>query len=293
MPAMLPPILPSGTTQYKWIDPTGAIRDLTPQVSPKLFVAAGSVGMGASSFDIDTTKLPSSPGVFIRHINTEARELEIPIFIKEDSFGELVNTMEDLHEWFDTGDETSKRPGTFMIIRPDGQIRTIQLYYKSGLEGDLSEGTPTHVKYSVSFISPDPAWISSEIFLVLKSNAEMASNFGIMNMGKLPTYPVWTFTGPFTVVNITNVTTGQPFSSTAVLTAGQTLTIDTRPEELRNGPSIYDQTGASRLSTVFPNSEFFTLQPGLNEINIEFFGDNTVATTLQVAYYERYRSALR
>ena len=292
MPGMIPPAPITGTLKYQWIQSTGTVRDLTRDTSPTIFVPAGSVGMGLSSVEITEDKLPAGQGSFIKHINIMPRTIQIPIVLSKPSFESLLLASEDLHEWFDTGDESAKRPGTLVVTRPDDTVRHIKGYYQGGLEGDLSEGSPTFYKYVIDLFCPDPAPTDAEDTVLTKTVAE-AVDFNMINQGRLPAFPIWKLTGPFTNVDVLNATTGVGFSLLVTLTAGQYIIVDTRPSELRQNISVYDQAGANRFPTVYPTSVFFPLLSGTNNIQVNFTSGTTGATSVELTYLARYRSLLR
>lgn len=293
MPILVPPASSTGVLKYEWMQSDGTVRDLTRDTSPNIFIPAGSVGMGLTEFEVTDDKLPAGAGSFVRHINTQARTLQIPVVIHQPTFNSLLLSAEDLHEWFDTGDESGKRPGTLIVTRPDDTIRHIKGYYQGGLEGDLNEGSPTFFKYVIQLRCPDPAPTEPEETVLTKTLAQTVS-FSLINQGRLPAFPIWKLHGPFTNVDVLNTTTGLGFSLIATITTGQWIVVDTRPSELRQNVSVYDQSGANRFPTVYPTSVFFPFVSGANSIAMNYTaGTNPAATSLHLTYLARYRSLLR
>src|SRR5688500_1279702 len=113
---MLPPSGVSGELQFFWITSSGDIHNLTKSVSPSLWVMAGSAGLGDAEFEVSSLKLPSGAGSLIERINTMERTISLPVIAHGDDIGELLLLAQDLHDWFDTGDETEKRPGILRVI---------------------------------------------------------------------------------------------------------------------------------------------------------------------------------
>src|SRR5688572_7214866 len=202
---MSPPTSVTGELQFFIIENNGSIHDMNRSVSPDLFIHAGSVGLGDVEFEVESDKLPSGAGSLIRKINTQPREMTIPIVAHGDDMGELLLIAQDLHDWFDTGDETEKRPAIFRVIRPDDTVRQISFYYQRGLEGDTGEGGPYWAQYAVELFCPDPYPTEPEDTVVTKTVAE-AALFAIINQGRLEAYPIITLTGPFTNFVIRNDT---------------------------------------------------------------------------------------
>ncbi len=99
------------------------------------------------------------------------------------------------------------------------------------------------------------------------------------NTGNFETGATLTMTGPVTNPRVENLTTGQLIGVTLVVADGSTLVIDlTERTVLLNGT-------ASRMSALTAASEWWTLQPGENQIR--YGADTATASTLTV----RHRSA--
>lgn len=293
MIAMVPPSSPSGVLRYQLIDRHGVTRELSRDYSPRLFIEAGSVGFGAPSFDISDSKRPFSPGKFVRQINTNERILELPIFIYEDSIGDLVTAVEDLYDWFFSGDENSQDPITFRVTRPDNTVRQVRGYFIEGFEGNMADGSPNWTKYTVRVYIPEPyptAAVEETVTLMSTEGIDLP----IMNVGDVDAYPVWVFTGPFININVSDMDLFiHFFTSSLVVTAGQTATFDTRPSDIRPGLSAYDQAGNSILATMVSTSIFWPLRPGLTNARVEYGANATAATGVTMTYLPRYRSLLR
>src|SRR4051812_10082192 len=123
MPLIIPPLVASGGLRYEWVDPGATVRDLTLQTSPNLFVSRGSINLGTAGSEIGDEKLPTAPGSVVRRISVPPSRIELPITILQDSLGDVLNVLDTLRSWFDTGDETRRTPGYLRITRPDGTIR--------------------------------------------------------------------------------------------------------------------------------------------------------------------------
>lgn len=291
MPFMIPPAPIVGTLQYYWIDKNAVVRDLNRDTSPSRFVVAGSVGLGDAEFDITDEKFPRNPGSFIRQINTHPRTLHVPIYIRGTSLGNLSDIVDDTLDWFDTGDEISKHPGYFRVVRPDGTTRQIAAYKNSaGLVGDMKEGGVTWTRYVVDLYCPDPYPTDPDDTVIVKATGY--NNFGVLNSGRLETYPIWKLTGPFTSFLIDNATTHWTITGTITIAAGHYLILDHRPSELRTGYSVYDDTGTNRQANVTPGSVFGLLEPGTSICGVSF-GGSSGATQVQLTYLQRYRALLR
>lgn len=290
---MVPPVSIGGTTKINWIDPVGNVRDLTRATSPTVFMTDKPQGLGAAIFDLATDKLPRGAGTFVRHINTEERTIELPIYVQEETFEDLLNKIEDIHNWFATGSETEKTPGYLQIIRADESVRQILCYYVEGLDSPEEAG-PNWARFVIRLYAPDP-YPTADADIVTEYTVAEALNFGVINPGKLEAYPIWKLTAPWT----TNVTIrNNTYDPDLVIVLGGLATgffiIDTRPSDIRPGFSVYDNLGANRIGDVSPSvSTFWTLKSGLNALQVGFFAGTTAATRVELTYLPRYRSLYR
>lgn len=295
MPAIIPPAPLTGITKYQWITPNNLVKELSRDYSNDIFIETGSTGLGLPEFNIENDKLPFSPLSFITQINTEPRIITLPLFVKALTFESLLLTCEEIHDWFATGDEESKTPGYLRVTRADDTVRQIACYFQRGLLGNTNEGSPTFGKYNIELFCPDP-YPTDIANTVITKQAELANlnyTFGVLNSGKLQAYPIWKLQGPYTNITITNTTTGKHFDVVYSSPGNEYMIIDTRPSELRTGPSVYDQAGVNRISRISSTSDFFALEPGLNNINILNEFVNTDITYIELTYLTRYRSLLR
>lgn len=99
------------------------------------------------------------------------------------------------------------------------------------------------------------------------------------NEGTFPTSPVIKLTGPVTNPRVTNVTTGQTTELELTVSSGDYVVLDAGARTvLLNGT-------ASRYSSLASDSEWFDLEPGVNEIRYE------ASTTTSSAITVTFRSA--
>lgn len=290
---MVPPSLPTGTLQFFWIDPNGDVHNLSRDYGGNVWVIAGSIGLGDSEFEIADSKLPLGPGSLIDRITTNPRKMNIPMFVRGDTLNDVILQAHELADWFATGDENGKTPGTFRVIRPDDVVRDIVSYKTRGLQGDMNEGSVVWTKYVIELYCPDPYPTDSADTVLTKTVAQAAS-FAVVNQGKLIAWPRFKLTGPYTNFLIRNDTYDKEITGTVVLTAGHYIVIDTRPSEVRQGLSVYDDLGANRISILGGDSDLTNfLQPGSNTLKITFTSGTTVATSVETTYLARYRSIMR
>lgn len=289
---MIPPRVLSGTLRYNWLDPQNVLRDLNRDTSPNRFVVAGSVALGDAEFEITDQKFPQNPGTFINQINTLPRKMMVPIIVHTTSLGNLALLAEDMFGWFDTGDETHKRPGYFQVTRPDDTVRQIAAYKSGGgFVGNMSEGGVHWTKYVIELYCPDPYPTNTEDTVLTKATGY--NNFAVLNEGTLECWPILKLTGPFTSFLFDNNTQGKVITGTVTIEAGHYLVIDMRPTEQRGAAySVYDDTGANRQSVLTPGSQFSVLQSGTSVFGVSF-GGSSGATQVELRYRPRYRTLLR
>lgn len=297
MPYLITPTPAAGQLQFAWLDPTGTLRDLTRESSPNLFVPVGSVGLGSPRNEVESEKLPFAAGNVVRHIRTQPIEIQLPIIIYKTTYASVISQADQLRTWFDTGDEISGHPGYLRITRPDETVRQIECYYRSGLEGNTQEGSPTYVPYVIDLFAPDPTWTDTEAVSESYINTDFGTSLLINNEGDFVSYPIWTITGPASSIVLSNTTQSKTLTLTAnggiTLDPGEQLIIDTRPYQQR--PShlqIYDLGNNNLFSHVTATSQFWNFTPGVNRFTVSASG-TTAATELQLQYLQRYRGVLR
>lgn len=100
-------------------------------------------------------------------------------------------------------------------------------------------------------------------------------------------FPIFTITGPGRLYEITNWTTGDSMYMDLVLVAGETLTIDLRPEQ----KSLTTNLRGNVLGHLVPGSQLasWRLLPGLNTIAI-YMTDTNASSKAEIVWYERHWS---
>jgi hypothetical protein len=296
MPLVVPPSTPAPpqSIAWQWVDRSQVIHDLTYETSPGLFVSRGSLGLGTAGADISDEKNPGTPGSTVRLISTPPTDIELPIMAMQASMDDLLGVLEDLGDWFDTGDETRRTPGYLRVTRPDGTVRQLMCYRRGPIGGDLTKGNPSNTTFVVSLRAPDPWPTAPTQTITIWTAADVASPVSALNDGQLDAYPIWTITGPTTSISVFNNTTGKPWSLVFSLAAGKTVTVDTRPPTVRTDIAIRDSDLVNRYPALYPGSKVFGnwLPSGTNSLTITLAGYNS-ATRVQLAYLARYRGMLR
>ena len=201
-------------------------------------------------------------------------------------FGRRVMTVTAYLFGDNTTDLFARRNSFLEVIRQEGYMKLIQfttfediaLQCYAEVTKLLNPYSKNNKPLMFELVSPDYRFYSQTESTdeVLPNTTEVISNAGNEN-----TFPVFEITGPANSIEITNLSTGEGFTLSENLTAGQTLTIDTK--EL-----TVDLAGTNKFS-IF-SGDFFLLEPGNN--SIEFLATSTTGVTkLDVIYRDAYIGA--
>lgn len=284
-----------GRPEAVWIAPDGTEWQLTSDFELHFTLDAVS-GWGAAPVSIVADPHPRG-GTRVRHIQPQARTITWPLRVRADTHLELVHGWRDIARAF-----TQTRrlgPGTLRVMRPDGDAREIEAYYQAGFDGEPEQGW-LYDTAVLSLYCEDPYWRSAEPVTLPYQQATGASYLNpymtvspssvlgtttAHNAGDAEAWPVWEITGPATAITATNDTTGEAFTMTATLTAGQTATITTDPPAVR-GPA--GENWSNKLS--WPGAVLWGLQPGSNDVEFAVTG-STSATRVVLSYVPRYETA--
>lgn len=99
----------------------------------------------------------------------------------------------------------------------------------------------------------------------------------VFNAGNIATPPVFVIHGPVTNPVVQNITSGKEITATASLSAGETLWVDVARRTAR----LNGEDGTLRLDLIDEgNTEWFDLDPGVNELRLTGTGMNTGQTSL-------------
>lgn len=302
MPVYLP-ALPSSTLTdtIGWfvIDRFGIERDLNWSNSNQVFVPKGTKGLGYADVNLSVEKRPFSRGSSVRHIATQPVEISLPLVINMPTHKQLLQKVEEVRNWFHTGDEHGLRPAYLKVRRPqDGTTRQIRFFYNGGLGGDLEEGSPTFAPFVVKLFCPDADWLDAieQQFTFTQANL-IGPTVTVTNLGDVSAYPIFTWNGPGYDALLKNLTTGKQIYFHAngglPLALGETVIIDTRPATDRANLPVINTAGVSLFRWVDPSSDLnLWLEPGLN--NLQFtVQDTTSSSSIGMRFLQRYRGVLR
>lgn len=285
----------TGTMRATYTDPEGVEWDWS-NTSPEhgYFTTSQIGGWAAPTFEIVADPLPRG-GEGIRNIRGQGARLTWPMHIYGQDFMEFSDRYRLVKRSILM---TARRniPGILRIARPDGSAREIEVWYEDGLRGEPGQNwvsaSPVLTLYCPSGawrdITPqvitrmyEPASAFFSPWLTI-SSSQVIGTSNIENIGELTAWPIWVITGPATGLTATNLTTGQAFTLTETITAGQTITITTDRPTVR-GPA--DENLAGSLN--WPGAYLWGLAPGDNDIEFAVAGAGT-GTQIEMTYYPLY-----
>jgi hypothetical protein len=292
------------TSDATWIEADGTEWPLTA-ADVGYFMTDGVKGLDAAPITLTTVPDPRGGDQLVA-ARPESRYLTVPMY----AWGrEHMGFVESWRAVLRAFTRTSQRgPGWFRVDRPDGTARRIQAYYADGWQGSTGRGLLWDAA-GVSLRCLDPYWQDVEQisagseyqaagtpflspFPSITSSWTLSGPIDITNPGDVTAWPEWTITGPASSIVATNHTTGEAFTLTPSamgggdLTLGQTVTISTRPWQVRGPGSNPVWTAALN----FPSAVLWGLQPGTNRVEFAVTG-SAAGSSVTLAFYPRYELA--
>lgn len=242
------------------------------------------------------------------------RDLSMPILIQATSRAERTELTRTYTDLLGDGED-----GRLRFTHGDGTQREIDCYLASGLE-DLVDVMPSYVMPTFEFRANWPYWrdvAAEDISIELDFdeipttgtgtptddpntgvNDPIPTNgytgddvtsgvvtFALNHQGTAPlAFPVWKITGPFTLFEVTNLTTAKTLQFDGSVTTGQTLTIDTRPEA-----QTVEVAGANRFFDTAEGVSLWPLVKDTNQIKIRLIATGPT-TTINVSWAVEHQS---
>lgn len=278
----------------QWIDPYG--------VSTTLDVEWEVSGRFMPKIETQVDGVPGEPGGLLRETRHGVREFVLTVWQSAGSDTALRTALRAFVKAMDP----VRGNGKIRVTSPLGDQREITCRYATGLGMDEKLGDssgPDYQKIPLGFVAYDPYWYDVSptsksfaltsvpsffpIFPLRLTASQLVVDDTVTNAGDVVAWPVWTITGPGSAVTLRNSTAGLLISIPSItLTAGQVLTIDTRP----GAKSVTLNDGTSLFSSIDHTvSQLWSLREGVNAIRLEMTGI-TAASALSVSYYQRYLS---
>ena len=268
-------------------------------------IQPGVLGLLMPSWEFFADRSPAFDGETIRGVRAQPRDVTVPIYLFGrdrteclDQFAQLIYELNPQHGL-----------GVLTVTEPGGTSRSIECYYKEGLEGvdDDDASGRTWMRAALVFHAPRPFWEGDPLtvswalsqaagtflpILPLRVNESAVLGAVIArNLGNAIAFPQWTITGPASSpIVITNSTTGESFTIAQSLAAGDTAVIDAR-----EGQKTAVSTGTSGTRNLWEwmditTSELWGLTPGDNQVSLSIPGA-TSATRVTMLYKPRYLAA--
>lgn len=295
-PEIVPDVL--AERYAEWHAPDGTIVPLSTR-SAGFWLMRGVAGVGVAPTTL-ATRGSSVSGVDVDGVRTENSLITLPIRMSASSMTGLRDTRRYLSDKFAQTGELG--PGRLRILWADGDWREIYAYYADGL--GAADGGRAEVPV-VTLLCERGVWLGPEKSVPFEYSGSTADFYDplfslrpantlgdavIFNEGDLPAYPSVLITGPTSLAQADNVTTGEGFTvdpdwdGHGDLLLGESVTVTTDPARVR-GPLDEIWTGAIN----FPAGKLWTLAKGRNALELSFAGA-AAGTSITVSYRPRYRT---
>ncbi|MFI7678568.1 phage distal tail protein [Actinophytocola sp. NPDC049390] len=283
-----------------WVDADGEVTTLPVEWRAR--------GRFMPKVIIQSDKVPGQAGSRPRQVRHDDHEFLLPLFWQAASDVALRTDLRDLiRKMNPANDDGTPRYGKVRVVSPVGDVREITCLYTAGLELDETVDDASGLTWqraAVSFLAHDPYWydaspVSSPVWTITDTPnffpilpisltaSELVVAETITNAGDVQAWPVWTITGPGSLVKLSNLSTGQTlYFPSLSLGIGQFLTIDTRP----GVKSVLLNDGTNAYSLLEPTSALWPLRSGANQVRLEMSGVDATDSSLQVTYYQRFLS---
>jgi hypothetical protein len=186
-----------------------------------------------------------------------------------------------------------KKPQTYQaridmlgVFRQDGKLRLMEFTTQDGkllqtevlVQKILYPYDQVKKPFLIEMVAPD--WRFYDQTETVEQSSEM--NQEINNEGNEITCPTFRIYGPFTDVQITNLSTGEEFSIIESVAEGEYVEVDVMNKTVM----LTDDYGETSIFSAF-SGEFFCLIPGINLINYLVNGDGA-STTLRTTFRNAY-----
>jgi hypothetical protein len=223
-----------------------------------------------------------------------ARDLDLPIYVQ-------APTRADLKVMMARASTMLAGPMVLRFVEDDGSSWTLNVRRVGG--GQLTLGRDVRAENWLTTVvtlrAGDPFWTSSAVTrreivasagrgllegtvslsMLRVSPSQTLGSITMENTGDADAYPVWTITGPGSNLVCTSAT-GESFAWNGTLTAGQTLTIDTR------AASVVDGTGTNRYADLGPAPQLWRIPPGTTTASVILTG-STAASKIAAEWRPR------
>lgn len=288
----------SGSMVATWTAPDGSLWQLTDTTDASgWFTRTEIAGWAATSYEI-VTDPNARGGESVRHIRSQPARVTWPLHIWGANHQQFTDRERRIKRAF-TMTVHRGLPGVLRVARPDGRAREIEAYYEDGFGGNSGEHW-VNANPVLTLYCPDGYWRDVAATVATRSYAPASSFFRpfltitgsnvlgdtvIDNPGDVTAWPVWTIHGPCTQMKATNATTGQSFTLTYNLLAGETITITT------DRPTVRGPAGQNVVNALnWPSAYLWGLLPGANTVQFVAAGSGE-GSSVELAFHARYEGA--
>jgi len=284
-------------SRMQWIDANGAVTELNDWSS--VWALKGQNNFHSAPFEITSFEVPLQAGAAYASHRVKFRDVDIPLFCMAATRRDFLTKWRSLVSAFNA----EKGEGRLRVHNEDGTIRDLRARYLQGLEGATGgrAWSPGSGLGIVTLRALDPFWYpdtpSTDTFSTTGQTTTFFPFFPlelaagaifetavINNPGDHTSWPIWTVTGPCTVLTLTNVTTGFVLEASVSLTNGEVIVIDTRP-----GYKTVTKNGANLFYTLSSTSVLWGLTIGNNTVDLRLDGSD-VNSSVDIQYYPPYLS---
>ncbi|MFJ9895235.1 phage tail protein [Streptomyces sp. NPDC091280] len=299
-----------GYAVITYIDPTGTRWPMTDLSADWYTLAEGVSGLGAAPYVLTSDDHPRG-GARLRHVQPQARTIVWPLLVKGADHTAFTTNWRALATAFTRTlrqqADGSWPPGVLEVARPDGSVRTINVFYSSGWDGRGQ--TATGITWDSAVLTlwcEDPYWEDAEPVVVHRetgtsddyldpfpsvSSSQVLGATTVDNPGDVDVWPTWVITGPATHIEFTREDTGEAFTldmtatSHGALLDGETVTISTDPPRVRSGTGENLVTGLN-----WPEAVLWGLPPGPTPVTFQLDGADA-GSAVDLVFHPRYETA--
>lgn len=244
---------------------------------------------------IETVRVPQAQGGRFRSGRHSERLVTLPVVLPGPQ-----TARDELRRWARALDAT-KGEGTLTVVQGPWAGRQLVCAYEAGLDSFAEEWAMLGLT-TLAFRAADPYWgdsiesgfsasVGTSLFtwfpflpLVLGSS-DVFATFVIDVRGDVPSWPVFTVTGPGTDLIATNLTTGEMWHLTGSVGDGAQVVANHRP-----GHKSVRLDGVNVFGRLTDDSVLWPLLPGQNRISVEF-ASASPTSLVAIAWRNRWLSA--
>jgi hypothetical protein len=300
-PVVAPPVQTERPKVVVW---TSAAGDEIPLSAASGYVnLPGRAGLGLPPTNVVYDALPDGGGS-LRTIQDLVRVITLPLRVQGATAAQYLARLNRLQASFRHPVRSGlAQPGTLTVRLPDGSARSIAAYYHGGLdapEDTIDDLIQLYQNFpNLELLALDPTWTGGSVggrwgditppvfFGTMPRTLAPSQVLGSVTVdlpGDADSWPVWTITGPGTPT-VTNLTSGRSWQFASAISAGRTVTVDTRPDKL----TVVDDLGADLYGSLDTYPDLWPLEPGLNDLTVEV-ASSTSASAIAFTADVRWRS---